>query len=61
MRVWNFFRETPADCIGGPKQSYKVHSRRRDRQQQEIIQVMMNRKNIMLKDYSRKPDAVMQK
>ena len=56
MRVWNFFRETPADCIGGPKQSYKMHSRKRDRTHSELVQTMLNRKMLTLKDYSRKPD-----
>jgi len=57
MRVWNYFRETPADCIGGPKQSYKVHSRKRDRLHSELVQTMLNRKMLTLKNYDLKKKA----
>jgi len=50
-QMWNYFKDTPEDDIGGPKQSYKVHSRRRDLQHKEIIQSVLNRQMLTLKTY----------
>ena len=47
-------RDSPADMIGGPKASFKVHGRRRDRQHSEIVQSIMNRQMLTLKSYSLK-------
>ena len=29
--MMRLFREQPSDCIGGPKESFKLNERRRDR------------------------------
>ena len=53
-QTWQMVRDSPADMIGGPKASFKVHGRRRDRQHTEIVQGMMNRQMLTLKNYNLK-------
>ena len=55
--VWNFFREQPADCIGGPKQtSFVPFKRRRDQQHKEMVQTVLNRKMATLRPTGASPN-----